>query len=160
MTIQNGYYRIAQNFDGGKVWWNLTNQACQKFDKQNFDELIVAVIGKVLTGKRLEGKTLTNHLPFVKFRRLFHRQSFALYSTWFNSCLIFISALSINTDIRYIHLQLAMGIHKGENQKWGCIINKRMFLSEHIWVKIDWSCFSIITWLLVNYIQQLVTHVQ
>ena len=28
------------------------------FDKQNFDELIVAFIGKVLTGKRLEGKTL------------------------------------------------------------------------------------------------------
>ena len=49
------------------------------FDEQNFDELIVAFIGKVLTGKRLEGKTLTNHSPFVKFVRLFHRQSFVLY---------------------------------------------------------------------------------
>ena len=47
-------------------------------DEQNFDELIVAFIGKVLTGKTLEGKTLTNRSPFV---RLFHRQSFALYGT-------------------------------------------------------------------------------
>ena len=51
----------------------------RNFDEQNFDELIVAFIGKVLTGKRLEGKTLTNCSPFVKFVRLFHRQSFALY---------------------------------------------------------------------------------
>ena len=45
----------------------------------NFDELIVVFIGKVLTGKRLEGKTLMNCLPFVKFVRLFQCQSFPLY---------------------------------------------------------------------------------
>ena len=39
----------------------------RKFDEQNFDELIVSFIGKALTGKRLEGKTLTNRWPFVKF---------------------------------------------------------------------------------------------
>ena len=72
-------YRIAQNFDGGKVLQNLTNKACQKVDKQIFDKLIVTFIGKVLTGKRLKAKTLTKHSPFVKFVRLFHRQSFALY---------------------------------------------------------------------------------
>ena len=27
------------------------NRACQNFDEQNFDELIVVFIGKVLTGK-------------------------------------------------------------------------------------------------------------
>ena len=48
-------------------------------DEQNFDELIVGFIGKALTGKRLEGKTLTDRWPFVKFVRLFHRKSFALY---------------------------------------------------------------------------------
>ena len=32
----------------------------QNFDEQNFDKLIVGFIGKALTGKRLEGKTLTN----------------------------------------------------------------------------------------------------
>ena len=29
----------------------MTNRACQKLDEQNFEELIVAFIGKVLTGK-------------------------------------------------------------------------------------------------------------
>ena len=29
----------AQNFDDGKVCRNLTNQACQKVDKQKFDRL-------------------------------------------------------------------------------------------------------------------------
>ena len=39
----------------------------RNLDEQNFDELIVGFIGKALTGKRLEGKTLTNRWPFVKF---------------------------------------------------------------------------------------------
>ena len=38
----------------------------RKFDEQKFNELIVAFIGKVLTAKRLEGKTLTNRSPFIK----------------------------------------------------------------------------------------------
>ena len=46
------------------------------FDKQNFDKLIVTFIEKVLTGKRLEGKALMSRLPFIKFVRLFHYQSF------------------------------------------------------------------------------------
>ena len=33
--------------------------------------MIVAFIGKVLTGKTLEGKTLTNCSPFVKIRQTF-----------------------------------------------------------------------------------------
>ena len=43
----------------------------QNFDEQNFDELIVGFIRKALTGKRLEGKTLTNRWPFVKFVKVF-----------------------------------------------------------------------------------------
>ena len=29
-VMGHAHYRIAQNFDGGKVWRNLTNEACQK----------------------------------------------------------------------------------------------------------------------------------
>ena len=39
----------------------------QNFNEQNFDKLIVGFIGKALTGKRLEGKSLTNRWPFIKF---------------------------------------------------------------------------------------------
>ena len=53
----------------------------KNFDEQNFDELIIAFIRKVLTGKGLEGKILMNRSPFVKFVKLFHRQSFTLYSS-------------------------------------------------------------------------------
>ena len=53
----------------------------RNFDEQNFDELIVGFIGKALTGKRLEGKTLTNFWPFVKFVKVSPHQTFALYGT-------------------------------------------------------------------------------
>ena len=44
----------------------------RNFDEQNFDELIVAFIGIVLTGK----KTLTNRSPFVKVRHTFPLSKF------------------------------------------------------------------------------------
>ena len=47
----------------------------RNFDEQNFDEVIVGL----LTGKRLEGKTLTNCWPFVKLVKVFPRQTFVLY---------------------------------------------------------------------------------
>ena len=48
----------------------------RNFDEQNFDELIVGFIGKALTGKMLEGKTLMNRWPFIK---VIPCQTFALY---------------------------------------------------------------------------------
>ena len=39
---------------------------------QNFDKVIVGLIGKALTGKRLEGKTLMNRWLFVKFVKVLH----------------------------------------------------------------------------------------
>ena len=50
------HYHIAQNFDGAKVWriWRIKH--FRKFDEQNFDELIVTFIGKVLKGKDWKGK--------------------------------------------------------------------------------------------------------
>ena len=71
-------YRIAQNSVEKSDKIDESSMSAGKFDEQNFDELIVAFIGKVLTGKRLEGKTLTNRSPFIKFIRLFHRQSMGL----------------------------------------------------------------------------------
>ena len=47
----------------------------RNFDEQIFDELIVAFIGKVLTGK-LKGKTLTNCSLFVKIRQTFPSSKF------------------------------------------------------------------------------------
>ena len=54
----------------------------RNFDEQNFYELIVGFIGKALTGKRLEGKTLMNRWPFIKFVKFFPRQTFALYGSF------------------------------------------------------------------------------
>ena len=56
------------------------NSARMEFDEQNFDKLTVGFIGKY-TEKRLEGKTLTNCWPFVKFVKVFLCQTFVLYST-------------------------------------------------------------------------------
>ena len=48
--------------------------------KQNFDELMKGFIGETLKDKSLVGTTLMNCWLFVKFIRIFHRQTFVLYN--------------------------------------------------------------------------------
>ena len=51
-----------------------------KFDEENFDKFTVASLHiKSITEKRLEEKILMNCEPFVKFVKIFPRQTFALY---------------------------------------------------------------------------------
>ena len=63
-TVRSSLY--SANFDDENLW--------RIEHVRNFDEMIVTCIGK----ERLEGKTLTNHSPFVKFVRFFHRQVCAI----------------------------------------------------------------------------------
>ena len=51
------------------------------FDKQNFDKMIVGVIGESLYSREI----MTNRQPFVKFAKLFHCQTFALNGMYMSS---------------------------------------------------------------------------
>ena len=62
-----------------KSYKTLTNQAFQKFLRAKLWRIDCNLHRKSIKGKRLEGKTLTNRSPFVKFVRLLHRQSFGLF---------------------------------------------------------------------------------
>ena len=57
-------YRIAQNFDGGKVWRNLTNEACQKVW---WAKLWQIELGFVCAGKN---KLLWNYNVLAKVENL------------------------------------------------------------------------------------------
>ena len=79
------HYRIAQNFDSGKVWWNLTNQACMSESlTSKLWSIDCSLHRKSINRKKREGETLTNQYrsPFIKFVRLFHRQSFVLHGVY------------------------------------------------------------------------------
>ena len=67
-----------------KVWRGktLTNGARTKLWWAKLWWIDCSLHRKSITGKRLEGNTLMNCSPFVKFVRHFHRQSFALYSVF------------------------------------------------------------------------------
>ena len=76
----------------------------RKIDKCNFDKSIVGFIGKALTGKRLEGKTLTNHWLFVKFVKVFPHQTFALYGNSLISQIYVSTSLKMKENMFYVAL--------------------------------------------------------
>ena len=61
---------------------NLTNQLESLMSKTSMNRcgLPTHIMMRFINCKTLVGKNLTNQQPFVKFIRLFHHQSFVLYS--------------------------------------------------------------------------------
>ena len=72
------------------------------FDGQNFDKIIVGIIGETLYSREI----LTNRQPFVKFAKLFHCQTFALLNGMYISSSYTSNMLVSNKHIYILTLMI------------------------------------------------------
>ena len=66
----------------------------EAYVSENFDKLIVGFIGETLREKSLIVKTLMNCWPFIKFVKLLHFQTFALYGMQLHAYPVYICIIT------------------------------------------------------------------